>query len=84
MHPRDLPFPTNAGHEMVSYRGCEKKCRKTNKQLEVQRRAEDDRVWPLKHLRGLIELFLKLNVPNDFGRLGHLSNQLLQPPEHSN
>ena len=49
--------------------------------LQVQGRAEDDRVWSFEHLRGLIELFLQLGVPYDLRRLAHLANQLLESAE---
>jgi hypothetical protein len=54
------------------------------RQLEVQRRAKNDRVWPLKHLRRFVELFLKFNVPYDLCRLRHLSYQFLQSSENPN
>ena len=49
--------------------------------LQVQGRAEDDRVWSFEHLRGLIELFLQLGVTYDLRRLAHLANQLLESAE---
>lgn len=52
--------------------------------LEVQRRGENDRVGPLEHLGCFFEFLLKFNVADDFCSLGHLSNELLQPPENAN
>lgn len=50
-------------------------------ELEVQRRAEDDRVLSLEHLQRPHKLLLQIRVPNCFRRRRHLSDKLLQPTE---
>lgn len=50
-------------------------------ELQVQRRAEDDRVLSLEHLQRPYELLLQIRVSDHFCGYGHLSNELLQSTE---
>ena len=88
MDEHSLGFMNHHGRHRASSWWDQIECGSENarkeKQLEVQRRTEDDRIRSLEHLRGLVKLFLELDVPDDFCRLRHLPYQFLQPSEYPN